>query len=664
MKRQKLSDYLESIKSFKGKQNWLKTKRLCEVALKKLPVFSYSFLEEYTLYCYLGDACSYLAEYSSSLEAYYKAHYIASKHHFKPALLAQVSLLLGYSLLRIINIKQALTQLHKVDQYYQKYGDSIAPMDKANRIYYLVGLAYCYLYQDDLVKAREVIEEKIPSHLEEISNEYLLLGYHHLKGEYLITIRRYAEARQSFEEYLRVNRELISPKGELETRIHLAQIELLQNKVDSTIRILQAILKDSRRLRFYDHTCESALLLSRCYLLKGLPDKAATIERRIKPILSTLDTVWLYEKTREFEKFFRQLQDTVLLPRLQGEYIPEILTHTFNHRHETSPYKDIIIGSSIIMNEVYQLIEKIAPTDLPILIQGETGTGKELIARAIHRMSHRGNKPYLAINCGAIPESLMESELFGHNRGAFTGAEADKKGYIELASGGTLFIDEIASMSAGMQQKLLRVLEENLVWRIGAQKQVAVNTRFLFACNQDIEQMVKRKLFREDLFYRINTIIVDLPPLRDRKEDIPLLVQHFFKKYGQGKMKAEMGSPSEIRISQSAIDLLTAYPWSGNIRELENEIQRICVLYPDAKLITESMLSTPMRDYPLMSSSLQGKTTIKNLTASFQRNIIVETLKKYNGDIKLICGHLGYARSGLYKKLKELKIDHKFITQK
>lgn len=306
--------------------------------------------------------------------------------------------------------------------------------------------------------------------------------------------KEYHQARRCFNECIKLGEEFNFSYEMIEAKIHLAQINLLENEADESILILRTVLKDARCLKLNDLVSESGLLLSKCYTLKDMPDKAAAVEKRIKSVINKLDSVWLYEKNRQFERLFRQLIPPISLKEgKRGDtFSPSILTDALNQHYETSTHNHIV-GKSVPMLEVYQLIEKIAPTDLPVLIQGETGTGKELIAHLIHTNSQIANNTYLPFNCGVLPETLVESHLFGHTKGAFTDAKEDKKGYIELASGGTLFVDEIANMSQGMQQKLLRVLEEKKVWLVGAEKPITIDTRFIFASNQDIEQMVKQK---------------------------------------------------------------------------------------------------------------------------------------------------------------------------
>ena len=234
------------------------------------------------------------------------------------------------------------------------------------------------------------------------------------------------------------------------------------------------------------------------------------------------------------------------------------------------------------MYEIFHILDQVTDSDVPVLIQGESGTGKELIARALHFNSKRKDHPFVSENCSAIPETLLESEFFGYEKGAFTGADQDKPGLFEIANGGTLFLDEISEMNLDMQAKLLRVLQEGEIRRVGGKKTIRVDVRLISACNRDLAEEVRKKRFRSDLFYRINVITIELPPLRERKEDIPLLVEHFLqrgaKKIGRKK-----------RISPRALEYLMEYDWPGNVRELENEIERAMVLAED--VITPDVLS-------------------------------------------------------------------------
>jgi two-component system response regulator PilR (NtrC family) len=242
-----------------------------------------------------------------------------------------------------------------------------------------------------------------------------------------------------------------------------------------------------------------------------------------------------------------------------------------------------IVGKSARMQVIFALIERVAKTSSTVLLHGESGTGKELIARAIHFASPRAENRFLSINCGALPENLLESELFGHERGAFTGAVREKKGLFQEADHGTLFLDEIGEMTPAMQVKLLRAIQEKTVRKVGGNREEAVDARIIAATNQDLRERIARGGFREDLYYRINVIPIDLPPLRDRREDIPLLVDFFLEKYS-----AQMGFPKR-RISVEALRLLEGYHWPGNVRELENLIERAIALSAGEAIATDDL---------------------------------------------------------------------------
>jgi DNA-binding NtrC family response regulator len=250
--------------------------------------------------------------------------------------------------------------------------------------------------------------------------------------------------------------------------------------------------------------------------------------------------------------------------------------------------KDIIIGESPAMKDVFKLIGRVAVSDASILVTGESGTGKEMVARAIHLYSDRAGKPFIAVNCAAIPEALLESELFGYEKGAFTGASKDKPGKFEEANGGTLLLDEIGDMGVALQSKLLRVLQEGTLDRLGGSKNIRVNVRIITATNQNLETLIQKKAFREDLYYRIRVVTIALPPLRMRKDDIPILVHHFLTKHA-GEARIE-----NISIHPSTMKKLMDYDWPGNIRELENSIKRALILAKGNIIIPELISIDPM----------------------------------------------------------------------
>jgi Nif-specific regulatory protein len=248
-----------------------------------------------------------------------------------------------------------------------------------------------------------------------------------------------------------------------------------------------------------------------------------------------------------------------------------------------SEYKfENIIGKSKAMQQIFSMLETVAPSDATILVRGETGTGKELIAAAVHNISPRKNGPFIKLNCAAISETLLESELFGHEKGAFTDASEMRKGRFELADGGTLFLDEIGDITPALQVKLLRILQEQEFERVGGTKTIKTNVRLVAATNRHLEEMVKNGEFREDLFYRLNVIPVNLPPLRERYEDIQLLIEHYLKKYMREHNK-------QMHFSKQALEVLLAYPWPGNIRELQNTIERIVLICPAGELQPEML---------------------------------------------------------------------------
>lgn len=269
-----------------------------------------------------------------------------------------------------------------------------------------------------------------------------------------------------------------------------------------------------------------------------------------------------------------------------------------------------ILGKSKAMREIFRLIEKVAPTDSTILIQGPSGTGKELIARAIHHNSLRKDKKFIAVDCGALPETLLESELFGHVKGSFTGAIVTKRGLLEVANRGTFFLDEVGDLSMGIQSKLLRTLQEKEFRQVGGIKNIKVDVRLIAATNKDLEKMIEQGKFREDLFYRLNVVPIQLPLLKDRKEDVPLLVHHFLEIYNAKANKKIKG------ISPEAMNLLMEYDWPGNVRELENIVERLIIM-SDNKIIEADQLSL----------HIQGKRVCFNITTP-QTNEELKKIKK------------------------------------
>jgi transcriptional regulator with GAF, ATPase, and Fis domain len=306
-----------------------------------------------------------------------------------------------------------------------------------------------------------------------------------------------------------------------------------------------------------------------------------------------------------------------------------------------------IIGNSDQMLEVFRLCEKVMDSDITVLVEGETGTGKELIARCIHHNSPRKERPFVTQNCAGIPDTLLASELFGHKRGAFTGAVSDKKGLFEMAHGGTVFLDEVAEMSAAMQSSLLRVLQEGEIKPLGADSSRKVDVRVISATNRDLEEDVKTGRFREDLLYRINVFNIKVPPLRERIGDIPILVKHFIKKYDEKTKKGIQG------VSPEALQCFEAYPFPGNVRELENELERAVAMAEPGELIQMAHLSEKMQTKSATVYSGMGvQGTLKQMVEKLEKSVLIETVKNQKGNKTRAAKELGMSRYGLTKKMQ------------
>lgn len=327
----------------------------------------------------------------------------------------------------------------------------------------------------------------------------------------------------------------------------------------------------------------------------------------------------------------------------------------------------ILVGNSSQLQMIKELIRRAAPTTGSVLITGENGTGKELVAHSIHALSTRFNKPFIEVNCAAIPEELIESELFGHERGAFTGASQLRRGKFDLAHGGTLFLDEIGDMSLKTQAKILRILQEQKFERVGGQQTLTVDVRIVAATNKDLKQAIQRGQFREDLYYRLNVIPILMPPLRDRLEDLPVLCDHFLREFSQAHSRPLRG------LSGAALDLLKTYSWPGNVRELKNLIERIIILTPQSQegaeiepadlfpylhedTVRVAQPADSSEDYALTTSQSSGK-NLRDARSDFERDFIVKTLKDHEWNVARAAQILGIERTHLYRKLKTFGIE-------
>ena len=316
---------------------------------------------------------------------------------------------------------------------------------------------------------------------------------------------------------------------------------------------------------------------------------------------------------------------------------------------------DQIIGESPIMNDVFILMRKVIPTDTTVLILGETGTGKELVARAIHTNGSRKTGMFVPQNCAALPDTLLESALFGHKKGAFTDAVSDKKGLFQMADGGTIFLDEITDTSKAFQQRLLRVLQEGEIHPLGSDKAVKVDVRVISASQKDLGEEVKQGRFRADLFYRLNVFPVTLPTLRERHSDIPILIEHFLRVYSQRLGKEING------ISQEVLSSLMVYPFPGNVRELENIIERAVVLAKDGSTLTEDQISLHS-DQPLNFNLVfpgEEDKKLKSMVEALEKKAILQALQRWKGNISKAAKSLGLSRPGLYQKIARYEINCK-----
>jgi DNA-binding NtrC family response regulator len=342
----------------------------------------------------------------------------------------------------------------------------------------------------------------------------------------------------------------------------------------------------------------------------------------------------------------RKLQDEVV-------YLREQLESRFSFHN--------ILSKNPAMHAIFELINNVADTTTTVLIEGETGTGKEQVARAIHQTSQVRSGPMIAVNCAALPENLLESELFGHEKGAFTSAVGQRRGRFELADGGTIFLDEVGDIPAAMQAKLLRVLQERRFERVGGTESLEVDVRVIAATNRSLLKLVKQKTFREDLFYRLNVVKIDLPPLRERSEDIPLLATHFAVKYARN---GDLPKP----VSPEAMELLLRYRWPGNIRELENAIERACVTSREPQILPQDLppeLTDANAPRTPLSIDLERPLPdiLRNACADIEREYLKKALRKTHGNIGRCAKICGLSRRSISAKIGEYQINKKAFKE-
>jgi transcriptional regulator with PAS, ATPase and Fis domain len=384
------------------------------------------------------------------------------------------------------------------------------------------------------------------------------------------------------------------------------------------------------------------------YMERAFPDKRNEVSSWVNelPVLSAKDLDYLTELVNLVveeivmtHKTINDQEDTVNELRNQ-------LTNRYGFHN--------MIGKSAPMQNLYRLLERVANSDATVLVQGENGTGKELIAKAVHFNSPRKKNRFIPVNCGAFNENLLESELFGHVKGSFTGAIKDKKGLFEEADGGTLFMDELGETSMAMQVKLLRVLQDGTYTPVGSSQVRKSNVRVVAATNRDLAKMVKDGTFREDLFYRLNVINVTVPPLRERRDDIKLLCDHFLADHAKGSSK-----PVKL-ISSECMEVLMNYEWPGNVRELENEIERLCVLAGDDKEILAEFLSPRITNLVKSGNSgIKFAGSLKGTMEEVEKQMISEGLVKHRYNRSRLARELGMSRASLISKISKYGLDDK-----
>ena len=366
-----------------------------------------------------------------------------------------------------------------------------------------------------------------------------------------------------------------------------------------------------------------------------------TIETAVKATkLGAFDFI---EKPLSLDKVIILVNNALNIVRLEEENI--LLKQKVSHQYE-------LTGSSPVITELKEMIGIVAPTNAWILIMGENGTGKELVARSIHHLSRRSHKPIVEVNCAAIPEELIESELFGHEKGAFTGATEKKRGKFDLAHEGTIFLDEVADMSLKAQAKILRILQEKKFERVGGNKLIDMDVRVLAATNKDLEQEMEAGRFRQDLYYRLHVIPLCVPPLRDRKEDIPFLAQRFLEDFA-----VKEGQRPKI-VTVGAMEKLMAHDWPGNVRELKNIIERLIILTPSNEIKADDIPELNMKSEPNAAPpelSTAGD-SLRDARLDFERQFIIKKLEEFDGNISKTAEAIGLERSNLHKKLKALKV--------
>lgn len=385
-------------------------------------------------------------------------------------------------------------------------------------------------------------------------------------------------------------------------------------------------------------------------VLRYVKEKSPQTEVIIMTAYGTVDSAVTAMKMGAFDYISKPFKNEELLHRIRKSIEHSKTMRELNEIRKKPEKKFPIIGKSKAITEIISLIEKIAKIDLPVLITGETGTGKNLVAKTIYINSLRADKPYISLNCATVPENLLESELFGHTKGAFTGAILDRKGLFEEADGGTFLLDEIGNISKTLQAKLLGFLQDKTIRRVGSNKDKNVDVRIIAATNKDLEQAIAEGEFREDLYYRLKVLHVHIPPLREYREDIPLLADHFLN-ICRDKFKKP-----EINFSPEVIDTLYRYHYPGNVRELYNIICQAVVI-SSGSVITKADLPAEITQKILEMAPLSNDLTRPKALEEWEKEIILESIKKHSHNLAMVCKELKIGRTTLWRKMKKYQIE-------
>lgn len=392
--------------------------------------------------------------------------------------------------------------------------------------------------------------------------------------------------------------------------------------------------------------------------LKALDDKTPVV---IMSGHGSIDTAVRATKLGAFEYLEKPLSLDKIIPLLEQAESMAAKDEESTKNKGKDNFATEMIGESPQLNQIKIQIAKVAPRNAWVLITGENGTGKEVVARQIHRQSARSKKPFIAVNCAAIPEELIESELFGYNKGAFTNATTNKQGRFELANQGTLFLDEIGDMSLKTQAKILRILQEQRFERVGGVEAIEVDVRVVAATNKNLETEIAAGRFREDLFYRLNVVPFKLPPLRERLQDLPHLAEHFLSQIAK-----EMQEPVK-QLEEDSLLALSSYRWPGNIRELKNFLERLCIMVAETKVKSSHLINLLPSDRQISPTTEidygNEATTLKQAKTDFERRFIIDKLEEYDWNITKTAEAIGVERSNLHKKLKSFGIDPKQRSQ-